>query len=500
MLNSNGQDRERLLTAVGRSRSRVLGQFALREAVWALTIAALGPTLLLALGRHWFPAPGLILFLVAGVAFGAWQLRRRAPSLYTVSRALDLRLATQDQISTAVHYLDSGDPVAAVQRRAAVRLAEDSRPETLFPLTAPRSLYALAAVLLIASGLWAIRQILEKPPLLEHSVPGLIARALRGEDRPSPNQPAEVLEARQAARNKQGAQPYENQDLQGQQQPDPTATAAAGNAAADRPDEAGKLENVPGAEGFSTGDDPGDPMASDLDDPIQSYEDMLDRDAKSGLSKADSKEGRDGEGNASDGKAASQEASSLLNKLREAMNNMLARMQQKAPGSSGRQQAQGSPSNQGAEQQEGRGEGKGAGQPQPGQQAGEGEGAEGEATEGASQSAAAKTAGKSGEGGPKGNAGDGAGSQEGDKKIQDALQEEALGKLSELYGRRGANVSGDFTVEAQAGKQTLRTPQSARSARHTNLGGDISRDEIPPAYQDYVKEYFNKLRANQPQH
>ena len=69
-----------------------------------------------------------------------------------------------------------------------------------------------------------------------------------------------------------------------------------------------------------------------------------------------------------------------------------------------------------------------------------------------------------------------------------------MGKLNDLYGQRAKTLTGEVTVEAQSGKQSLRTPQSQRTAQHADSGGEVSRDEIPLAYQPYVKEYFNKLR------
>jgi len=177
------------------------------------------------------------------------------------------------------------------------------------------------------------------------------------------------------------------------------------------------------------------------------------------------------------------------------MNNMLSRLQQKSSGAGQQQAAQGASQN-GNDQKEGSGEARsGSGQPKAGgQEAADSEGAESEAQDLSAQNPNGKNGGKSSEQGSRGSSGSGAGRQEGDKQLAEAQLQEAMGKLTELYGRRAANVTGEVTVETQSGKQTLRTPQSQKQARHSDAGGEVSRDEIPLAYQAYVKEYFNRLR------
>src|SRR6185503_13273158 len=98
---ADNQDRDLLTAAVGRAGRRVRLNQTLQEAAWAAAIALLGPVLLLLTGRQWFVWPLLFLFVLAGVGFAVWRLYRRRPTPYQVSQTLDLRLSTQDQISTA---------------------------------------------------------------------------------------------------------------------------------------------------------------------------------------------------------------------------------------------------------------------------------------------------------------------------------------------------------------------------------------------------------------
>jgi hypothetical protein len=491
-LPADEQDRAELNAAVERARRRVRLNQILREAAWGTVIALLGPTFLLLAGRQWFAWPFLVVFGVAGVALAAWRLAAHRATAYQVSLAIDTRLSLQDQISTAIFFLDQATVPAVEQRQAAARLAAAAPIEQAFPLAAPRSLYAVAAVFAVASALWAIRFLLEKPLTLEQPLPQVIQQALlphRNPDR-QPGAPREQL----AAKNQPATLAYDNPEalVEGQREPgqDPSQPTAS------TPDpEQGRPDGSRGAEDGAAGDPFGDPTASEMDDaPIQSYEDMLERDAKSGLSKAEGKQGSDQESN-NGAKGGDSEASSLLSKLRDAMNNMLSKMQQKPQGNGKPQQATPGAQSNAGEPQDGRGEGQnGAGQPQQGgQQAAEGEGAEtDQAPNGAG--AAAKAGAKGADGGQKGSSGEGAGRQDGDKSILEAQQQEAMGKLSELYGRRAQTVSGEVTVEAQPGKQTLRTPLSAKQGAHQDAGGQVSRDEIPLAYQSYIKEYFTKIR------
>jgi hypothetical protein len=88
------------------------------------------------------------------------------------------------------------------------------------------------------------------------------------------------------------------------------------------------------------------------------------------------------------------------------------------------------------------------------------------------------------------NSHSGIGHTNGDKKIKDAEQLKAMGKLAEIIGRRSANLTGDITVETSSTNQQLRTQYSGRVGEHADLGGEINHDEIPVMYREYVREYM----------
>jgi len=91
-------------------------------------------------------------------------------------------------------------------------------------------------------------------------------------------------------------------------------------------------------------------------------------------------------------------------------------------------------------------------------------------------------------------AGNGIGSEDGDKTIRQAEQLAAMGKISEIFGKRAANLTGQATVETQSATQQLATPYQRRSGTHADAGAEIGRDEVPPALQAYVREYFAQIR------
>ena len=73
-----------------------------------------------------------------------------------------------------------------------------------------------------------------------------------------------------------------------------------------------------------------------------------------------------------------------------------------------------------------------------------------------------------------------------------------MGKLSEIMGKRSANITGEATVEVQNTSQQLRTRYEQKGTQHTQGGTEISRDEVPVALQPYVQQYFEQVRKQAP--
>jgi hypothetical protein len=169
--------------------------------------------------------------------------------------------------------------------------------------------------------------------------------------------------------------------------------------------------------------------------------------------------------------------------------------QQPQGGQQGSQEQQQNPgkSQQGSKQQNSK-----EGTPQQGQQGDAQDGEDGQEAKNAENSQQSKGQGKSDSKQSSKQPGSGIGSQDGDKAIKNAEQLAAMGKISEILGKRSANLTGEATVEVQNTSQQLRTPYAKEAAQHTQAGAEIRRDEVPVALQPMVQQYFETIRKQAP--
>jgi hypothetical protein len=184
---------------------------------------------------------------------------------------------------------------------------------------------------------------------------------------------------------------------------------------------------------------------------------------------------------------------SMMNKMRDAFASLLNKLKMPNPGQ--QQQASMSPSQQGKQQQQSaqgmqsKSDAQGQGQPSPDQQGQQGESAD---MAGNQTRQGDRSADKPGNQDSK----SGVGKSDGNKDVEIADQLAAMGKISEIYGKRAQELTGEITVEVSSGKQSLKTAYSGRQAAHANTGGEVSRDEIPLMYQTYVQRYFEEIRKS----
>jgi hypothetical protein len=202
------------------------------------------------------------------------------------------------------------------------------------------------------------------------------------------------------------------------------------------------------------------------------------------------------QGDASAGKQAnsSGENASLASKIKDAMQNLLASMRPQNGGSNPQPQ----PGQNGGQQksQQEKGDQKGSmGQAQKkGEQSSDSQDGQSSDDAESGKSAEGKSSGKSSDQQASHNPGSGIGRQDGAKDARLAEQLAAMGKISEIIGKRSANVTGEVTIEVNSSKQQLRTQYSDSSATHKEAGGEINRDEVPAAFQQYVQQYFEQVR------
>ena len=206
------------------------------------------------------------------------------------------------------------------------------------------------------------------------------------------------------------------------------------------------------------------------------------------------------QGDAQSGKQtpnSSGENSSLASKIKDAMSNLLASMKPQTGGAN--QQPQSGQKGGEQKQQQGKSDSKreqpGQGQKKAGEKSAdsqEGESSDDDSDSG--KSAEGKSSGKSSDQQASHNPGSGIGRQDGAKDAKLAEQLDAMGKISEIIGKRSANVTGEVTVEVNSSSQQIRTQYSDSKAQHGEAGGEINRDEVPVALQQYVQDYFEQVR------
>jgi hypothetical protein len=205
-------------------------------------------------------------------------------------------------------------------------------------------------------------------------------------------------------------------------------------------------------------------------------------------------QGKQGQGDDQQASGNSGESSSLLGKFRDAMSSLMNRMRQQAGAKGAQQQAGAQKGGQQKSQSGNPGQnGKQGQQPGDGQQADAKDAQPGDDSQNA-QNSKSGSPGESGQQPATKQPGSGIGRQDGSKDVKLAEQLAAMGKISEIIGKRAANVTGEVTVEVENSNRQLRTPYAPRDAHHAQAGGEINRDEVPAALQAYVQQYFEQVR------
>ena len=485
---------------VRRARYRILANEVVRQSVYSCSAVLAALILLLLLGTQILSWLWLLVLPVVTLGAGAYIIWRRLPSSYKVAQHVDRALELSDTVSTALYFAASDNRGSADVRRAqwvqAEALAGGLDLRRAVPIRAPKAVYLTAVLGLIASSLFALRFGLDhrldlRPPL---------ARILQ--------EKLGVGEQPQTARshkNQSSPRPGRPQDVglsldEGQTKAPPGELDGAADAALDtvgEPDTDNSKNNAARAAESKPG-----PSG-------QNVAGQSENDGSEGLhTNAEGEQSADGSQGQGPGKQGQEggkqnsnsagENSSLLNKFRDAMSNLMSRMRPQ-PGAEGTPQQASTQGGRQAQNQPGSGRQNGKqGQPSgDNQQADAQDGQPGDEGENA-QNAQSKSGGENGSEPNTKQPGSGIGRQDGSKDVKLAEQLAAMGKISEIIGKRSANVTGEVTVEVQNSTQQLRTPYSPSAAHHQEAGGEISRDEVPVALQAYVQQYFEQLRKLPP--
>ena len=481
---------ERLLN---RAKQRHLINVAVAEFGLAACIAAAGAILLLVFGTqilNWY-WPALLVAVAFGVA--ASRIRQRALSEYRIAQAIDRKLDLKDAVSTAYHFsreASKPSPLVAYQLADANRVSESADVHAAVPFEFSRSLYVLCGLVVVAGTLFAVRygtthSLTLRAPIANLHFNPFSKPATRNEVATTKSVIQEKLEQQM----QQLGIPLDDPTALTSNDPlamkaasalatpdgkEPMAAAEKGQATSGKPDQQG--DNVEGNEpgessSAGTGKQPGD-QESAGNSPQSSP----------GKPPANAQNGKNGSNQASD--------NSLANKMRDAVANLLSKLNpSKSEGQSPSPQQGNSASQQmaqkGGQQGQGKSSAEGQGsQDQQGKQDGEA---------GDKQSAQSRPGDKSSEKPGNQDSKSGVGHSDGDKDVRAAEQLAAMGKISEILGKRSAQVAGEMSVEVSSGAQQLKTAYSQKRAQHADTGAEIDRDEVPLIYQPYVQKYFEEV-------
>jgi len=426
---------------------------------------------------------------LAAIAAGVYLAYRRRPSTYRAAQIVDRRMALADTLSTAVYFSEQPDAQDAVrsQRESAERTAATVDVRQAIPYTMPRSAYIVAALALAAFGMFGLRYGLSKR--LDLRAP--LARMVQ--DQFSPRDRKEV-----ADNMRRIPQPYDNpndssDDAADQDRKGPGQQNADSDNAGQQGDEQNAEKS--GASKEDGKKQPSDSQNQDGDAQNQQSDDHDQQDSGQANSNSQGQD-KSSQDKQADGKQQSNnsgESGSLMSKLKDFAENLLSKVKpQQQNGSTPQQQSPNQNSKQNAGQQNAKQQQK-DGQQSGAQQADAQQGQNGDDQKDGQESQG-KGSGQDKNQQASKQPGSGVGSEDGSKEIRQAEQLAAMGKISELIGKRSAAVTGEATVEVQTTSQQLHTAYVKSGAEHSQAGAEINRDEIPVALQPYVQQYFDQLR------
>jgi len=493
-----------LIRRAGRRRLLLI---LLERAAFSLALFLCGFIVLLITGVQ--PLDWLWLGLLLAASFAAAFFRRRVPvaSPYRTAQILDRRLQFHDALSTAWHF--SGHPTpphsrdaAEAQRASAESLARSASVSDAFPFHPSRAHYALLATAFISASLFALRYGVTRsldlsPPLIR-------------------------IAGNTNTINPGASQKKEGRGLRARLREELAALGIPGTPAISKTSDPRIVDNAPDGADEPDVTDSANASANGQKTPALSEngKQSANRDGNASSAGEDSDAGNAETREAQPSKsetsssspAAPQQApspasrnaqnASLIDKMRDAVSNLVSSLKRQPSPNSGQQpsgsQSQGSQS----ARQGPKGEAQKDNPADPSRRADSESQSQTSAQAAQSSQTAQNAQGRSSDKSANHPAADGAqsgiGLQDGAKDTKLAEELAAMGKISEIIGKRSANVSGEIMVEVPSGKQQLKTPYSQRTGEHSEAGGEINRDEVPLAYQEYVQQYFEQIRKSPP--
>ncbi len=480
---------------LARVRRRHLVQVILEQAGIAAGAAFAGIIVLLLVGTQILDWYWLAVVFGGSFAIGLWLTIRRIPGRYRLAQIADQRLGFHDTISTAIFYGSGQRPadpkLIAYQSAQAETLARTADPAAVVPLRMPKALYAVAGMALVAFGMFAIRYGVTHSLDLKPSLVRIAFDRFFQQDERAAIEKKNPLDLFKEQLKKMGLnvgssgdQPKDQNgtDTNSTMEVPNTQDARSGDSAKATPANSPKDQQPgEGSDGEKAERASGDPQ-KDGQDP------------NSEMAQGVTQDGKQDRGDQNDSNK-----SNLMDRMRDAMANLLNKMKMQSKSGQGQQQASKNSQNSGKGQQSesqkstemaGKPQSNGSQSPdQQGQQQGQGD---------RPQNAQGRSGDKMGDHQPSQDAKSGIGKDDGDKSAKEAAQLAAMGKISEILGKRAQNLTGELMVEVSGGKQQLKTGYSGQVGNHAESGGEITRDEVPLAYREYVQQYFEQVRKLPP--
>jgi hypothetical protein len=468
---------------------RRLTVLSIEQLAIAVALIFGGGILMLLLGTQILEWYWLALLAIIGLGIGAWRVRSRVFGRYRVAQLLDRKLGLQDSLSSAwfLRSQPAGEPepAASFQLEYAERLAATVYPASALPLTRSRVWILAAGLAAVALGLFAVRYLVTNSLSLERALVPLYHGDVFARREPVPPLKNRSLDDPSGSdQSKKEAWPAGNAPKTERQNEPGSSEVKAGIAASQQAPPQSQLK---ANNGLETG--AGDKSAAPSQSPQQAGEQSQ-------------KQGTSPKSGAKDQEASDQQsATGVMDKMKDALSSLMAKMRQNAGAQKSQQESQRSKDGQQAtEKASAKNDPNGDSQKNAGiQQASQDQSAEGQPQGQTTEKTKSSQGRNSNQ--PTDKEGtdsqSGVGRQDGDKEARESEQLKAMGKLAEIIGKRSASVTGDMVVETPSGKQGLKTDYSRRMGQHADLGGEINRDEIPLMYQQYVREYMQQIH-NQP--
>ena len=480
-----------IIRAAERRRFRIL---LLDQLGFASATVLTGAIVLLILGTETVPPSWLAILTAIALCTVAYRVYARRLPTYRVAQILDRRLQLQDSLSTAWYLLEHAElertPAVLFQVDRAERIASGIDSARAFPFAGRRSWQLTVLLAIVALGLFALRYLVTRSLSLQHTIMPFqladVVERIENSLHPGKGVPEHARqETSRRASPGRGQEPGQspNAPPEGQQGggPQELSSSAAAKAPAGTQQAKGDAADSSSPAGDSrTGQDTGQPST-------------------------ESNTGKQGAGKEGEQNGTTQKDSGVVDRMKDALSSLMAKLRPNADGQRSSQQNQRSSQAQRSGDEAIAGKRDNANR-QPGarneqsdqQQSAEGEaqGATAEKTQSSGRSSSESADHKTD------SAQSGVGHQNGDKDIKDAEQLKAMGKLAEIIGKRSEDLTGDVTIETSSGNQQLKTKYSGRVGQHADLGGEITRDQIPIAYREYVREYMDLVRkqADKVQH